>query len=288
MVLKLRTLMIALAVGVSGQVIAQRSKVKGLFKYEVANLSCPVRIKTERNGAWKSFDASSKLQVGTVVVGKPSKKSEDIVVFKTKLVPQAVLAARKSCLFKAGESTEVSLVETRKWLVGLSTLTWQEGLTFKLSGATTLKTKMRANNLGVCLGGQRLVVKQDQEYGWGGCFVYAKAEVANAALPDFGDGEYVAKNIDVYGIQGAASWYWRPEGGAVAVGGQIPLMIRLGRYPIPDSTGDSLNIGPRVWFLLGLMLETRLERGRYYFSQKIGFYNIPRSLAWGIEGGYTF
>ena len=256
-------------------------ELKDIFRYKVSDSDCAVRFK--RQNSWAIFPY--KIPVGTEVVGKPSPSAQEVIVFKTKAYPSTVLAAKKSCMFK-GESVNVFEGVKKKYQVYLSALSWQESLNFKYIDGR--QTPLRATSIGPCIGGNYLKVRDDIEYGWGGCVFLAKAQVGNAAVPDALSAKYLAHNVDVFGTLAYPAFYWRPKSGSVAFGGSLPLMVRYGRWPIAESVLESVSIGPKVWFLMGLLVETRFEAGPLHFSQKIGFFNLPKSLTWALESGYTF
>jgi hypothetical protein len=207
-------------------------------------------------------------------------------LFKTKKYRKVILAARKSCLFGGGMEN-VRVDERVKWQVNLGFISWQEGL--HLKGASN-NVAERATNLGLCPGATRLVVNERTEWGIQGCLIYAKSQVGPASQDSdvSSTGGYRAKSADVFGVLGSYNWYWRPLSQNVAIGVNVPLILRYGLWPLLEDPTSTIGVGPSFFFLIGLFVESRLERGNWHFSQKVGFLNIPNSLSWSLEGGYTF
>lgn len=253
-------------------------------RFTITSHNCSVKV---RNGeSWDDFDAK-QFTKGSAAVAKFASRRKGLIVFKTAQFPGRLFVGRRDCMIPDSGSKASKSLET-KWMPHVAFLTWQENLNFRVKGIIGTSEDIRATNVGICTGLQFLFVDDEYEYGGSTCFLYGKGQAANRETPSALDGIYVARNFDVFAYFINPSIYWRPQSGSVAFGFQTPLGVRVGRYPIATDIASDSSIGPRVWFLLGAMIETRLERGGFYLSQRVGFLNTPRSLAWGFESGWTF
>jgi hypothetical protein len=258
------------------------------------NPSCPLRFRqaTGAKGPWRPYARS--IAKGTEVQGQASARDPDIVVFRVPSLPRIEFVGRRSCLFStsvpSGQSVAIRSGRLKKdssWILFLDATSWQEKLTIEET-QTDRRAELRSTQVGFCPGLQFLSSSERWERGWGICGVYAKAQIANAKAPEVGELDYDAKNADVFGVKVYPSLYFRPRSENVAVGLLVPVLVRYAPWPIPQSASSPVTVGPKFDILAGLELEARFERGIFVFSQKVGFYNMPKSLNWSMRAGFKF
>jgi len=264
---------------------------------KIQNPSCPLRVRPSsgQKGGWKPFNRS--LQKGAEVLARPSARDPDVVVFEIESMPKLEFVGRRSCLFAQSRPSATSsgsvtgvvrdLNTKRSWILFLDATSWQEKLSIKESQSNRT-AELRSTQVGFCPGLQWMSQATRWERGWGLCGLYAKAQIANASQPQDGELDYDAKNADVFGLKVYPSIYFRPRSEQVAIGFLIPVLFRFAPWPVPASAQGGVSVGPRWSVLAGLELEGRFERGIFVFSQKVGFYNRPRSLNWSIQAGFKF
>jgi hypothetical protein len=284
------------------------------FRFTIRGKDCVIRV---RKG--KDWEVSPlKFSAGTTGIGRLTDKNSDVLVFRLSNQDGDLLAAKASCILgqdqpvtdgnlKAAESGISALkpVDSGSVRISIGGISWQEPLTAKFGSQ---QKNLRATNFGTSLHFQFYKRDQDEEWALGIQPFYAKARISAANIDsttytnratgettDANDPEgvqgsvYGVKNIDVFGGALNLGYYFHPHSGNVAFGVMVPLMIRYGVYPTGQIAGaDVVNAGPKLWFLTGAYLESRLEEDIYSFSTRVGFLNRPSSLAWTIEGGVKF
>ena len=271
-------------------------------RFVVVNPNCEMRSRPSKSRKW--FKDSYRFPVGHEVIGKPSDSNKGLLVFQSSLQPRKIFAAMKSCMFSSSKvaasapskesESETPAPEAPRgnssgprtvFQIQIDAMSWQEGMYVKLLSDNS-KTKLRVTNVGFCSGFAKLKVREKTESGCGACFLYAKAQMGNAAEVEITDAPYTARNVDVLGLKVFPTIIWRPVSKGVTIGATLPIVVRYGLYPLPADQVENFAIGPKLSLLVGFELETKLEWGRFYFSQKAGFLNFPNSLSWGLGLGY--
>lgn len=278
------------------------------FRFDVQNSDCVVRFK--RDGEWVLFN--KKIPVGTPVIARLTEPNSDVVIFRATSVSTEVLAAKASCIMNQrgavgmensgpGGNTGFKPLTGKSFYQRLSfgPLSWQEGLSTKFGA---VQKNLRATNFGLSLHYQRVRRVGSDEWMFGVQPFYAKARVSASDISsvkteddgvprtvDAYQSNYSARNVDVLGTVFNIGYHFIPSSEGVAFGATLPFMVRYGIYPTALESGQVAAVaGPKLWFLLGLMLENRLELGGFSFSTRVGFLNKPTALAWGFEGGFAF
>jgi hypothetical protein len=173
-----------------------------------------------------------------------------------------------------------NLPRKSKLFFSLGASSWQEDLSIATASRST---KLRSTNIASYLDFTFFNASRVNEFGVNLNFFFAKADVVNAHLPSGNDIEYAVSRVNSGGGMITPFYYIRPAGGWLAFGAGVPVMLRYANFP---SVGSNYTVGPRFKVLVGGALETRFERKSFYFGQRVGFFQIPKSLFWSLGIGW--
>ena len=271
-------------------------------KYVVTNSNCSVKVFDASKKEWKKA-ASNPLEKDIVVFGKASKGNSAVIFFKLKPSAQRLYAAEKNCAFRdfrrgsdldlrpsrgtpgiveAGDDGDDESGLRQQFYVSFSLMSWQEPMTFTHPDGT--QYDLVDTSLGVCPGIGWEMTLWRFEVGLNGCFAFMHSELGSSTGVSNPSG-YRVKNARVLGGMIGPLALWRPFSGNVALGIDLPILMRYGNWPNPAS---GYVISPTFSIAPVPMLEARVERGNVFVASKIGLYRSLSSIIWMFQVSYNF
>ncbi len=144
---------------------------------------------------------------------------------------------------------------------------WQETLDLITPSGT--RHTLVGNTNGPCIGLTWLHRGNEWDYSLNGCVVVGFTDVSSQRTID-----YFQQSVETYGIIVGPGLQFRPDGGKVSLGIQLPLVGKYTSWAVPSS---AYKVSSETKLTGGALLDASWRLQRYVIHQKVGF---VYSLGW--------
>ncbi len=166
--------------------------------------------------------------------------------------------------------------------VTLGFLSWQD--TFSVSSATAT-IPLRDTAVGISPGvAYELPVSGPFFADFGGSFILGSNDATVSPVQPGAAISYTANGATAYGFLARAGMYWRGEESPITVGVSVPLLFKKTSWPTP---AGGFTVDNDSAFSLGFLIESRITRGDFSVTPRVGFLQSASRYLWQLELGYS-
>ncbi len=245
-------------------------------EFFIASDNCPLKIYFKKR--W--IKSKTTLPKGEKVYGIRSDKIPNELLFRTSR--GKTFRGNLSCLNEKEEGFFERTFSGFSPYMFAGFSSWQDEMSVA-DQSSGLESPLRVNNAALCLGLGVTMTRSWYSLAFDSCAFYGKAHSSNSEeVPLI---TYSARNADIFGAQNTAHILWLPPSGNVEFGLALPLYIKSGVWPV---TSDNSDVNPKLRLLWGGLLEARFIRGKFVFTQDVGFLGNFKNFIWNIQGAWYF